>query len=170
MTTLALPKIQVNDALVVFFASLLIALFGSVSIPLWFTPIPIATQNMVIFMLAATLGGRRAFAAVSLFLMQGAMGLPVFANGAAGLGILMGPRGGYLIGYAAATFLVGYLIEKKWHPLAAFGAGALTIFAFGAAYLSSFVGLEKAFTLGVAPFLFGDFLKVLFCWQLYKRI
>jgi biotin transport system substrate-specific component len=166
MNTLTLDRIRLTDFALVMLASCVICLFGHISIPLWFTPIPLATQNMAILIVGAVLGSRRGLAAVLAFLAQGLAGLPVFANGDSGLHILMGPRGGYLIGYAFAAFVVGYLIEKKKHPLLALFAGQVAIFACGAGYLSSFVGMEKAFYLGVTPFLFGDFLKLLACWKI----
>jgi biotin transport system substrate-specific component len=171
MTTLTIEKIRLSDLTIVAFTSLIIGLFSQISIPLWFTPIPLATQNIVILAAAALLGARRAFAATVLFLIEGAAGFPFFAGGAAGLAVLIGPRGGYLLGYAIAAFITGYLFEKKKHPLIALAAGQAIIFALGASYLATFIGWQKAIALGVAPFLFGDFLKTIACWKLlsWKR-
>src|ERR1700674_1128563 len=89
-----------SSATLVILSSILIGLFAKVSIPLPFTPVPLATQSGVVLILAVLLGSKRAFAAVLLFLMQGAAGLPVFIKGA-GIAYLIGPTGGYLIGYLA---------------------------------------------------------------------
>ena len=156
--TLTLERSLFRDACLVLLASFLICLSGQIAIPLWFTPVPLVTQNAVILLTALFLGPHRAAAAVFTFLLQGALGLPVFANGHAGIATLIGPTGGYLIGYLIAAYLTGYIAEKK-NPIAALIAGNLTIYLLGASYLATFVGLSKAFLLGIAPFILGDILK-----------
>lgn len=162
-----------RDIAFTLFASFLLGLFAYVSIPLPFTPIPIATQPHIVLLLAALLGVRRAGAAVFSFLSQGALGLPVFAGGAAGAAILFGPRGGYLIGYLVAAFVVGWILEKREKTLGntawALIAGNFTIYLFGAGYLATMIGMQKAFFLGVAPFLLGDALKILACMKILQR-
>lgn len=159
------PVSFARDAAIVILASLVIGLFAKISIPLPFTPVPIGTQNSVILLMAAFLGARRAAAATFAFLVQGAAGFPVFAGGVGGMGKFFGPTGGYLIGYLAAAFVVGLLIEKYKEKTVsktffALAAGHAFIYLFGAAYLSAFVGFQKALLLGVAPFLVGDLLKI----------
>jgi len=169
------PLSFLRDAAIAIFASLLIGFFAKLTIPLPFTPVPIATQNSMILLLGALLGARRGASAVFAFLAQGAMGFPVFAGGVGGFAIFIGPRGGYLIGYLAAAFVVGYLIEKfKEKNISmtffAFAAGNLVIYLFGAAYLSTFVGFQKALLLGVAPFILGDFFKIFVCMKILNWI
>ncbi len=170
MNTLALELKKIptwaKDACLVVGSSLLIALFAHVSIPLPFTPVPLATQGGLILLLSVLLGSRRAAAAVVLFLAQGASGLPVFANGAAGFGLLIGPRGGYLVGYLVAAYAVGKIVElfgKRTLVKAfiAMLAGNALLFLFGTAWLSGFVGgVERALLLGVVPFILGDLFKI----------
>src|SRR3989338_11340237 len=166
---LASPPLSfLKNGAIVLLSSFLIGLLGQVAIPLPFTPIPIVTQCQAILLLSILLGSQRAAAAVALFLMQGAMGLPVFANGAAGLAILMGPRGGYLIGYLVAAYVVGALMERVkersvMQTFLALCLGNGIVYLLGAAYLSSFLGVKKALLLGVAPFLLGDLLKNIAC-------
>lgn len=163
MQTLALERSYTRDFAVVLLASFVICLSGQLAIPLWFTPIPIATQNSVVLLMAVLLGSRRGTAATFAFLVQGALGLPVFSNGAGGFAMFLGPRGGYLIGYLVAAFVVGYIAERKrtaGNAFAAMAAGNLVIYICGAGYLATFVGFSKAILLGVAPFLFGDLLKI----------
>lgn len=92
------------------------------------------------------------------------MGLPIFAGNASGLTGLLGPSGGYYFGFVIAAFTIGYLTEKyTLRPFLSFLAGTLIVYAIGSAYLSTFVGIQKAFLLGVAPFLLGDLLKTFVC-------
>ncbi len=154
-----------HDITIVILSSILISLFGKIAIPLPFSPIPIATQPTLILLMALFLGRTRAVAAVFAFLAQGAMGLPVFAKGLGGIAILMGPTGGYLIGYLAAAFTIGYIMERCrertiLNAFLAMAAGNTVIYLFGAAYLSTFVGFQKALLLGVAPFIVGDLVKM----------
>lgn len=170
MHTLTLERTKTKDLALVLLASFVICLSGQLSIPLWFTPIPLATQNATVLFLAALLGARRAGAATFAFLLQGALGLPVFCQGLSGIAILTGPRGGYLIGYLIAAMVVGYLFEKRKNPIAAFAAGNLIIYACGASYLATFVGVTQAFLLGIAPFILGDLLKATLSLKLLQWI
>jgi biotin transport system substrate-specific component len=157
--------IWTKNLILVLGSSILIGLFAHVSIPLPFTPIPIATQPSLVLFLAVVLGSKRAVGAVFAFLLQGALGLPVFVGGAAGLRILMGPRAGYFFGYLIAAYLVGKLMEigGKRSILQAFFsmvAGNVIIYFFGAAALSLFIGGSQALLLGVLPFILGDLVKI----------
>ncbi len=158
-----LERTASKDWTLVILASFLICLSGQIAIPLWFTPIPLATRNTLILLTAALLGSRKGTAATLLFLLQGALGLPVFSNGAAGIASFFGPQGGYLVGYVAASYLVGSMMEKGKSPILSFAAGNLVIYLFGASYLATFVGFSKALLLGVAPFILGDLLKSALC-------
>lgn len=160
--TLTLTRTATRDLGLVLLASFVICLSGQISIPLWFTPVPIAMRNMAVLLSAALLGSRRGAAATFAFLAQGAMGLPVFANGAAGFQHFFSPVGGYLIGYLVAAFVVGYIVERSQTIMSRVGAlflGNAIIYLFGASYLATFVGGSKAFLLGVAPFILGDIIK-----------
>jgi biotin transport system substrate-specific component len=161
MQTLTLERSYMKDFCLVILASFAIGLAAHIAIPLWFTPVPLSTQNIVIISLSALLGSRRAFLATLAFLAQGAMGLPVFANGGAGLLAILGPTGGYLVGYLVASFVVGYLVERQKGLGFSFLMGHIAIFGCGAGYLASFVGMEKAILLGIAPFILGDILKTI---------
>ena len=108
--------------------------------------------------------GRKAAFSILFYLAQGAFGLPVFAMGASGLAILLGPRGGYLFGYFIAAYLAGIFIEKQKEKTytKAFEAmllGNFIIYLCGISHLSRFVGLKNAFLLGVLPFVVGDLIK-----------
>ena len=163
--TLTLEHTVARDLLLVLLASFAIALSGKISIPL--TPVPIATQNIVVLLLSAFLGPRLGFAATLLFLAQGAMGFPVFSTPTG----LFGPTAGYLIGYSLASFLTGYLAERNKtlaNAALALLAGHAVVYLCGVSYLSTFIGLNKALLLGAAPFLLGDLLKTLAALHILK--
>jgi biotin transport system substrate-specific component len=112
------------------------------------------------------LGARRGAAATFAFLVQGSLGLPVFSNGGSGVLHILGPTGGYLIGYLVAAYVVGAIAERRntmASAVFALVAGNLIIYLFGASYLSAFVGIDRAFALGIVPFLIGDMLKTAVC-------
>lgn len=154
------------DAALVLGASLVIALSAQVAIQLPFSPVPITGQTMAVLLVGALLGSRRGALAVLAYIAEGLAGLPVFAGGAAGLTRLFGPTGGYLVGFVAAAFLVGWLAERGWDrrfgtTLAAMTLGNLVIYGVGAVWLAVFVGgVSRAWSLGVVPFLPGDAIKI----------
>jgi biotin transport system substrate-specific component len=156
-------------------ASTIISLCAPISIPLFFTPIPIAIQAHVILLISCLLGSKRAALAVLAFLLQGAMGLPVFAGGRGGIYVLAGPTGGYLLGYLLAAFITGYLMERSIYrtPSKAFavmGLGNLVVYLFGISWLSRYLGWESALVLGMAPFLIGDLLKLVVATKFLKGL
>jgi biotin transport system substrate-specific component len=164
-----------KEAMVILGASVIIALFAPISLRLPFTPVPIGTQAHVILFLSCLLGSKRAALAVLTFLFQGAIGLPVFAGGAGGILHLVGPTGGYLAGYVLAAFVTGFLMERMSHrtPSKAFlamGLGNLILYLFGLPWLSRYVGWQSAFLLGMAPFLIGDWLKLVVATRLLKDL
>jgi biotin transport system substrate-specific component len=146
--------------------SVLTVLAAHVSIPLPFTPVPITGQTFAVLLVGAALGSRRGAASMALYVAQGLAGLPVFAGGKAGLAVLLGPTGGYLIGFIAAAFVTGWLAEPSWdrRPLTtalAMVLGNLVIYLVGVSWLAVFVGISKARLLSMIPFLPGDLLKIL---------
>lgn len=157
---------KLKTANLVLITSILIGLIGRLSFPLPFSPIPMVIQGHLCLFLAICLGRSQATVAVLLFLFQGACGLPVFALGHSGLSILFGPRGGFLFGYAVATWMTGYVYENSqkiepFRSLIALIIGSLCINVCGLAHLLSFFEMRSAFYLGIAPFILGDTIKVL---------
>ena len=163
---------RARDVFIVVLASILISLCGPISISLPFTPVPLAIQAHVCLLLGVLLGSKRGALAVVGFLIQGACGLPVGAKGGAGLAWIFGPTGGYLLGYIIGTFVTGYLVERmrtrsRRAVFCAMAIGNLIVYALGCLHLSRFIGGEMALTLGILPFLIGDFLKLSFATKLY---
>lgn len=155
-----------KDVALVVSWSLALGLLGKLMIPLPFTPVPLALRPQLVLAMAALLGPKRAAWAVLGFLAQGMMGLPVLTQGTFGWASLMGPNGGYLIGYLVAALVTGWLAKRNLGLSLAAGTGV--IYLLGAGYLATFVGVEKAFLLGIVPFLIGDFIKGLLTWQMVK--
>lgn len=147
--------------------SLLLTLSAKIQVP--FYPVPMTLQTLVVLLIGVSYGWRLGFATVLAYLAQGAMGLPVFAGTPEkGLGLLYmaGPTGGYLVGFALAAGLTGWLAERGLDrsvigTAIAMIAGNLVIYVFGLAWLANFVGFEKAVNFGVIPFLFGDLVKIM---------
>ena len=129
-------------------------------------PVPIVLQNFFVFLTGLLLGTRWGFASVSVYLMAGALGLPVFAGGTGGIGRFVGPTGGYLIGYLPAVGIIGWISGRGKHrpffDLLGMICGALTIYLFGVPWLKALTGMSwaKALSVGMIPFLVGDALKI----------
>jgi biotin transport system substrate-specific component len=145
--------------------SLVLALSAQASIELPFSPVPITLQTAAVLAAGAALGSRVGALAVIAYLAEGVSGAPVFSGGKAGIAVLAGPTGGYLVGFVAAAFVVGWLAERGWSrtawtTAAAMVVGNLVVYAFGTAWLSTFVGVEKVWAAGVAPFIPGDLVKL----------
>ncbi len=158
--------LKAKDIAIVISASLLIGVSSQFAINLPFSPIPITGQTLAVLLIGLLLGKNRGAAAVGLYLIQGAAGLPVFAGGKSGFITLFGPTGGYLIGFIAAAYIVGILVELRYDKsLVYIGfsmfVGSLIIYIFGLFWLVQFVGESSALQMGLFPFLVGDFVKIL---------
>ena len=156
---------RIYDVCLVAGFSLIIAVSAQVSIPLPFTPVPVTLQTFAVVLTGALLGSRRGAAAIVAYLAEGLAGLPVFSLGRAGFAHLLGPTGGYLVGFVAAAWLVGFFVERRLASTL-FGAlfvlivGHLVPYVTGVAWLSVSLGIQRALILGFMPFLVGDALKV----------
>src|SRR6202158_303791 len=104
-----------KQAVIVIAASLFVALCARVSVPLPFTPVPLTLQNFGVLAVGLLLGSRRGFAALSLYLVEGAFGLPVFSPSILGGGIaqILGPTGGFLMAYPVVAFVAGWIYERR---------------------------------------------------------
>ena len=118
-----------KQAAIVIAASLFVALCARVTVPLPFTPVPLTLQNFGVLAVGLLLGSRRGFAALALYLVEGAFGLPVFSPSILGGGIaqLLGPTGGFLMAYPLVAFVAGWIYEHTarrfaWAALSALAA------------------------------------------------
>ena len=152
------------DAIVVICGSLILGLSAQVKVYLPISPVPITGQTFAVLMLAALLGSRRGALAIIAYLIEGALGLPVFAGGV-GMAVLIGPTGGYLVGFVAAAYVVGRLAEMGWDrrvitTIAAMLAGEIVLYAFGVCWLTIMTNIRTALVIGLYPFIVGDILKI----------
>ncbi len=149
-------------------ASLVVAACAHITIPLMpLTPVPLTVQNFGVLLVGLLLGSRRGFAALALYLMEGAVGLPVFnPTGPGGIAQLFGPTGGFLMVYPFVAFLAGYIFERgAKNFLQAAVAGFLAeilLFTGGLSWLYVFThSLAKAAYLGLYWFLAAEIIKVM---------
>lgn len=149
------------------YASLLAALTAAsalITIPIG--EVPVILYNFFILMMGLLLGSRWGAASIAVYLLAGGLGLPVFAGGKGGIAILLGPTGGYLIGFLPAVFIIGFISEKFKqrfsYDIIAMLCGTVVIYAFGVIQLKIVLGKTWLVTmaLGVIPFIFFDIVKV----------
>jgi len=155
--------------------SLLLGLFAHFSFRLPFTPVPIVVQDYIALLLGAFLGSKRGALAVLLFIAEGSLGLPFFAQGTAGFAILAGPTGGYLLGYVLGAYLTGLFLERKKEKtfssvFLALLLGNLAVFFLGLPWLSLYLGPAEAFLFGMVPFIPGAMIKLCASLKLLKLL
>ena len=170
----------VRDVLLILSFSVVTAL--SAQIAFYIGPVPITGQTFAVLLAAALLGSRRGALSQLTYLGMGAMGAPIFAGWHGGIGVLMGPTGGYLIGFVAAAFVVGFLAERGWDRrfwsmALAMLIGNIVIYAFGLPWLANFVPSGSVLAAGLYPFIPGDLTKLVLAtialpsgWALVNRL
>ena len=148
-------------------ASLVVAACARISIPLMpLTPVPLTVQNLGVLLVGLLLGSKRGFAAMTLYLMEGAAGLPVFSAGPGGIAQLLGPTGGFLLAYPFVAFVAGYIFERgaKSFVRAALAGLLAEILLFAGGLTGLYVithSLAKAAYLGLYWFIAAEIMKVM---------
>ena len=160
--------------LIVFLGSILLAISSKIKIP--FYPVPMTMQTFVVIFIGISFGYKLGLAIVSLYLLEGIFGLPVFSNSPEkGVGIIYftGPTMGYLIGFLPAVFLTGYLKLDDWTKkenrnvefffinLLKLLISVSVIYLLGLLWLSNLIGFEKAIVFGFKPFWIAELFKIL---------
>jgi biotin transport system substrate-specific component len=146
--------------------SLFVALCARITIPLPYTPVPLTVQNFGVLLVGLLLGSQRGFAALTLYLAEGAMGLPVFSPvGQGGIAHLLGPTGGFLLAYPFVAWIAGYVMEngrKSFARMAIAGLlGEVALFTGGLAWLAVLThSVTQAFRWGLYWFVFAEVIKV----------
>ena len=161
-----IPGGLVRSIALVVGGAVFVGLTAQVSIPLWFTPVPLTLQTFSVLLVGAVLGSKRGLASMALYLMVGVAGVPWFADHKSGWQLA---SIGYVVGFVAAAWLVGLLAERgaDRKPLRAAGmmvAGNLVIYVFGVTGLVLMTSMTPAVAVakGVLPFLLGDAIKIIF--------
>ncbi|MFJ8459407.1 biotin transporter BioY [Lysinibacillus xylanilyticus] len=153
------------------FGAAIIAVLAQVSIPLPFSPVPITGQTLAVGLIVTILGTRLGMFSVLIYILLGAVGLPVFSGMSGGFAILVGPTGGYIVGFLVTAVIMGLYLDKFgitiFHAIIANLIGMVVTLAFGTAWLKVAADLSwtAAFMGGVAPFIVVGILKaVLAAW------
>ena len=164
----------IKSLIIIFLGSIILAISAKVKIP--FYPVPMTMQTFVVLFLGLSFGYKIGLATVSLYLLEGIIGLPVFSNSpekGVGLVYFTGPTMGYLIGFLPAVFLTGYFKFGDWTKkvngnvefffinLIKLLISVSIIYLLGLLWLSNLIGLEKALIFGFKPFLIAELFKVL---------
>ncbi len=162
------PRVGLRTLPAVVAATALVAICAHIAVPLGFTPVPVTMQTFAVLLLGLLFSPGPAFACLALYLMEGALGMPVFSpHGPGGVAQLLGPSGGYLLSYPFAAALTSLLYRRGnrrfGSAIAAAGLASLLILAAGGAWLGvlSQAKFPVVFAQSIAPFLAGDVLKVL---------
>ena len=157
----------------------ILAVSARIQVP--FYPVPVTMQTLAVMVIAMAYGSKLGTATLFSYLFAGFMGAPVFAGGA-GFAYMVGPTGGYLAGFLLAGVVLGALADRGWTrnwqtTAAAMLVGTSIIYLLGIAWLSQLIGLDKAITFGLVPFIYGDILKLViaaasvpFMWKLVAKL
>ena len=163
----------IKSAIFVLIGTALLAISSKIQTP--FTLVPATMQTFVVMFLGIALGYKLAALTVILYLIEGSFGLPVFAKGG-GIGYLLGPTGGYLIGFIFTAFFAGHINENK-DPIVVFLYllfSVSIIYILGLGGLWNFMGFDKTFnevfTAGAKPFLLIEIYKILILTVLSKQL
>lgn len=156
-----------RTAVAALLGALAISAAARFTFPLPGTELPHSAQTLAVLLVGASLGRRRGVLAVGLYVLAGALGLPVFADGARGLETVVGPSGGYLVGFGCAAAWVGSFADTKrlarpvWRTLSVMLGAHGLILLLGGLGIAVRVGAVQAWVVGVAPFLVGAVVKSL---------
>ena len=169
--TIAVPQDRTYEwarqGAIVVLASVFVALCAQVTIPIPFTPVPLTLQNFGVLVVGMTLGARRGFAALLLYLAEGAMGMPVFnPTGPGGVLQLVGPTGGFLMAYPLVAAVAGWVMERGnktfKRALSAGFLAEIVLFVGGLGWLAVLTGSPaQAVRMGLYWFVFAELIKIL---------
>jgi len=161
-----MSKINIRQMTLVSLFAALTAVGAFISIPIY--PVPLTLQTLFTLLAAMTLGSVMGASSQIIYVLLGVVGLPVFAGFKAGIGILFGPTGGFLFGFIISAYVIGKIIELKkeknmFYYFLAGLLGTVIIYIIGITQLSlvTSIGVKKALTVGMLPFLPGDIFKII---------
>ena len=161
-----MSKMNIRQMTLISLFAALTAVGGFISIPLY--PVPLTLQTLFTLLAAMILGSVMGASSQIIYVLLGVIGLPVFAGFKAGIGILFGPTGGFLLGFIISAYIIGKIVELKkekniFYYFLAGIIGTLILYIIGITQLSlvTGIGIKKAITVGMLPFLPGDILKII---------
>ena len=169
-------KITTKNIILCALFAALTAILSQISIPLPFTPVPINLAMVSVFIAGGLLGAKVGGISQLVYVIIGAIGVPVFANFTGGFGIVVGPTGGYIVGYVIATIVVGVIVKRLGDSLysytVAMAVGIFGCYFVGTAWFMHLTqnGLIEALLMCVVPFLIGDILKIILSAFLVKKL
>ena len=168
-----------GQAVLVLAGTLLLAVSAHIKVPFW--PVPQTMQTFAVLLIAMSYGSRLGTLTIGAYLVEGMLGLPVFAAGS-GLAYMAGPTAGYLVGFLVAGGLLGWLADQGWcrswqSTVAAMLIGNAVIYLFGLGWLTQLFGAQVAISAGLLPFIWGDLAKIVLAalampagWYLASRL
>lgn len=168
-------NLKIRDITITAIFTALTAILAQVSIPLPFSPVPITFQVMAVYISAIILGSRLGTLSQIIYILLGAIGIPIFVNFQGGLNVVFGPSGGYLISYPIVAFIVGKISDKNLSHIqstAILIASLLLCYGMGIVQLSFItnITIKKALVIGVLPFIPLDVIKIALAYLLGGKI
>lgn len=171
----------VMDVVLVSAGAALTALAAQVVIPLW--PVPITGQTLAVLLVGSSLGALRGTLSMLLYAVLGIIGLPVFSDANSGIAVILGPTGGYILGFVFAAAFTGWVAQRSWdrkilRSMFGFLGGTVVVFASGLPWLAFALGLtlEQTLVAGLYPFIIGGIVKMAiaaaimaFGWSFFER-
>ena len=153
---------NIINVLLILFGTLLLTISAKVQVPFW--PVPMTMQTFAVFLIGSTYGVRLSFLTLVAYLIEGALGLPVFATGG-GIVYLTGPTAGYLFGMTIAAAAISYFANMGYSTsyiksFISIMIGSIIIFVCGVLYLGSIIGYTKAIQAGLLPFIPSEIFKI----------
>jgi len=174
---MAKSKFTVQDLTQISLFTALTSILAFISIPLPFSPVPVSGQTLGVMLSGVFLGARKGTISIIIYIILGSIGLPIFAGGSSGIGVLFGPTGGYLWGFMIAAYIIGKLFETNnmgivWKFISLFIGGIFIIYFFGMIQLIivTKMSLVKALTAGVLPFIPGGIFKIIVALLISQRM
>ena len=161
------PKIRTQQMVLIALMTAVTCVLGPLSIPLPFSPVPISLTNFAIFLAIFVLGMKNGTISFIIYLLLGAIGVPVFSSFRGGLQVLAGPTGGYLIGFIFLALIMGFALDhfdRKLVPtIIGMIIGMAVCYAFGTVWLAKLLSLsfKEGLMMGVIPYLAGDAAKII---------
>ena len=160
-------KIKTKQMVLIALMTAVTCVLGPLSIPLPFSPVPISLTNFAIFLAIFVLGMKNGTISFIIYLLLGAVGVPVFSSFRGGLQVLAGPTGGYLIGFIFLALIMGFALDhfdRKLVPtIIGMIIGMVVCYAFGTVWLAKLLSLssKEGLMMGVIPYLPGDAAKII---------